>query len=200
VDGSKIKLAPDLREKLTKADRFEAHQLRAIDKYIARNHLDAPPEKLPTLRDGYAADKISELDLASAGISTVIWASGYRFDYGLVHLPVLDDDGYPIQKRGATRYPGLYFAGLPWLHRANSGNLSGVGDDASFIASSIAARAVDQLSTQIRLPAMAGSPVKIPVPLEQGADRGLVWRVGATRATLVRWSRRTLSFLSSGRE
>lgn len=200
VEGSKIKLAPDLKEKLTKADRFEAHWLRAIDKYIERNRLDAPPEKLPALRDGYAADMVRELDLASAGISSVIWASGYRFDYGLVHLPVLDDDGYPIQKRGATRYPGLYFAGLPWLHRASSGNLSGVGDDAAFIASSIAARAADQQSTQIRLPAMAGPAVTIRTPFEQDADRGLVRRASATRATLARWSRRTLSFLSSGRE
>lgn len=200
VDGGKIKLAPDLKEKLTKADRFEARQLRAIDKYIARNHLDAPPETLPKLRDGYDADMIAELDLASAGISTVIWASGYRYDCSLVHLPVFDGDGYPIQKRGATRYPGLYFAGLPWLHRANSGNLSGVGDDAAFIASSIAARAADQQSTQIRLPATAGPAVKIPTPIAQGAGGTLVRRAGTTRAALARWSRRTLSFLASGRE
>ena len=52
-------------------------------------------------------------------------------DFGLVQLPVLDGDGYPIQKRGVTDYPGLYFIGLPWLHTAKSGLLSGVGDDAA---------------------------------------------------------------------
>jgi len=200
VDGGKIRLAPDLKEKLAKADKFEADWLRVIDKHIERNGLDAPPEKPPALRDGYAADMISELDLESAGISTVIWASGYRFDFSLVRLPILDDDGYPIQRRGATRYPGLYFAGLPWLHKASSGNLSGVGDDAAFIASNIAARAADQRSSQIRLPAMAGHNATIRTLSEDGRDKGNARRASATRASLAAWSRRTFSFLSNGHE
>jgi putative flavoprotein involved in K+ transport len=60
----------------------------------------------------------------------VIWATGYTFDYGLLHLPAVDQDGYPKQKRGMTEFPGLYFIGMPWLHTHGSGILYGVGKDA----------------------------------------------------------------------
>ena len=46
---------------------------------------------------------------------------GTAFDFSLVKLPVFDADGYPIQSRGITEYPGLFFVGLPWLRNAKSG-------------------------------------------------------------------------------
>ena len=55
----------------------------------------------------------------------------------MVQLPIFDDDGYPVQKRGITDCPGLYFVGLPWLHSAKSVLLFGVGQDAAYIASAI---------------------------------------------------------------
>jgi putative flavoprotein involved in K+ transport len=61
----------------------------------------------------------------------VIWATGYKFDFSFVKLPVTDEDGYPIQTRGVTGYEGLYFLGMPWLHSRKSGILFGVGDDAA---------------------------------------------------------------------
>jgi putative flavoprotein involved in K+ transport len=36
-----------------------------------------------------------------------------------------------------TDYPGLYFVGLPWLHKPKSGLLLGVGEDAAYIAAQI---------------------------------------------------------------
>ena len=92
------------------------------------------------MRDGYEQEVISELDLRASGISTVIWATGYTFDFSLVKLPVFDGNGYPIQKRGVTEYNGLYFLGMPWLHSRKSGILFGVGDDAAYMAAHIAAR------------------------------------------------------------
>ena len=74
------------------------------------------------------------------GITSVIWANGYSFDYSLVRLPIFDDDGYPVQRRGVTAYPGLYFVGLSWLHKFKSPLLFGVGEDAAHIVSEIAAR------------------------------------------------------------
>src|SRR5262249_59777078 len=97
-------------------------------------------EQLPQLRDGYVADDISMLNLKSAGINTIVWATGYSFDCSLVKLPVFDGDAYPIQSRGSTRYLGLYFVGLPWLYKQKSGILFGVGDDAAVIASAILER------------------------------------------------------------
>ena len=137
-DGA-ILLAPDLHENLARADRFEAEFIKNIDEYIAKNGLEAPEETLPVLRDGYDTPQLSRLDLKSAGISTIIWALGYSFDYSLVKLPVTDADGFPITTRGVTQYPGLYFLGMPWLSTRKSGLLGGVGEDAAGIASHIAA-------------------------------------------------------------
>ncbi|MNK79779.1 putative oxidoreductase CzcO [compost metagenome] len=134
-------LAPDLHQNLELADRFESAFVQQIDHYVAQHKLDVPPENLPQLDEGYRQPQTTELDLEKLGITTVIWATGYRYDFSLVKPPVFDRDGYPVQRRGVTAQPGLYFVGLPWLHNQKSGLLSGVGDDAAFIATAIAARA-----------------------------------------------------------
>ena len=132
-----IHLVPDRRESLAKVDKFEADMTRMIDTYIAEHGLEAPGETLPHLEYGYLAEEITEMNLRSAGVTTVIWAMGYAFDYSMVQLPVLDADGYPLQSRGVTGYEGLYFVGMPWLYKTKSGLLLGVGDDADFVASAI---------------------------------------------------------------
>jgi hypothetical protein len=96
------------------------------------------------LRDLYDQEVITELDLRTAGFSTIIWATGYSFDFSLVKVPVVDADGYPLQKRGVTAYEGLYFLGMPWLHSRKSGILFGVGEDAAYLARHIAGRQVEQ--------------------------------------------------------
>ena len=78
---------------------------------------------------------ITELDLKNAGIHTVIWAMGYTSDYSLIRLPLTDEDGFPIQQRGITQYPGLYFIGTSWLHKRKSPLFLGVGEDAEYIVS-----------------------------------------------------------------
>ena len=140
VQENRIVLAPDLKENLANTDKLEAEFIKEIDNYIEKSGLDAPIDPLPELGDGYEAEVIPELDLKSAGITSVIWATGYKFDFSLVKLPTFDEDGYPLQKRGVTEYPGLYFIGLPFLHTGASGLLAGVGDDAAHVASAIATR------------------------------------------------------------
>ena len=93
---------------------------------------------LPQLRDGLSREELEELDLAASGITSIIWATGFSFDFSLVRLPVTDADGYPIQQRGVSEYPGLYFLGMPWLYKQKSGLLVGVGEDAEYLASTIA--------------------------------------------------------------
>lgn len=132
-----IQLADDLKENLAKADKFEADLVRQIDEYIEKNGLNVPPEILPVLQNGFEAKEYTEIDLTKAGITTIIWALGYRFDFSLVKLPAFDSDGYPIQKRGVTDFPGLFFVGMPWLYKYKSGHLLGVGKDAEYIASAI---------------------------------------------------------------
>lgn len=134
-------LAPNLPEALTKVDQFEANIVKMIDSYIEKTGLEAPLEELPQLRDGYHAEGVTELDLKGSGVTTVIWGTGYAFDFGWVRVPVFDDLGSPIQERGVTTAPGLYFLGLNWMHKMKSALLLGVGEDAAYLAEQIVARA-----------------------------------------------------------
>lgn len=138
-DG-RLLLAHDLKETLANVDQFEINALKMIDDYVARTGLSAPTETIPHLRDGYAQEVIPELNLKGAGISAILWATGYAFDFSLVKLPVVDSDGYPIQKRGVAEYEGLYFLGMPWIKSRRSGILFGVGNDAAYLAAHIATR------------------------------------------------------------
>lgn len=83
---------------------------------------------------------LAQLALADAGISSIIWATGYAVDFGWIDIPVFDAAGEPIHRSGITEVPGLYFLGLQWLSRMNSSFMSGVGDDAAYLADHIAGR------------------------------------------------------------
>ena len=108
-----------------------------IDGFIQARGFDAPLDELSILRDGYEQPIIEELDLQAAGITSVIWATGYAFDYRLVKAPVHDKDGFPIQNRGVTEHAGLSFVGMPWMPSLKSGILPGVGEAAEHIAAVI---------------------------------------------------------------
>jgi putative flavoprotein involved in K+ transport len=135
-DG-KLILAPDLKENLNKSDQAEVKIIQIVNEYIAKNGIDAPEETLLTLRDGYGAPEILALNLKEAGITSIIWAMGYHYDYSLVHLPVFDESGYPITQAGNTSFPGLFFAGLPWQPMQRNGLLIGVGESAQAIMEKI---------------------------------------------------------------
>jgi putative flavoprotein involved in K+ transport len=70
----------------------------------------------------------------------VIWCSGFRYDFGWIKLPILNDAGEPLHQRGVTQHPGLYFLGLRRTYAISSALLAGVGNDAAFVAEHIAAR------------------------------------------------------------
>src|SRR5262249_23316831 len=138
VRNGRLILAPDLKTSLARIDKGEADIVAMIDGFIERTGIAAPPaETVPQLHDGYDAPEILELDLKSAGITSVIWAAGYSYDYSLVKLPIFEEDGYPRQERGVTAYPGLYFLGLHWLHKRKSGLVCGIGEDADYIGARI---------------------------------------------------------------
>ncbi len=135
-DGTLL-LAPDLHQNLARADKFAADMVGMIDAYVDKAGLDLPREELPILTDGFRTSEIAELDLVASGIATVIWANGYEFDFDLVHLPVVDKAGFPIQQGGISEHRGLYFVGMPWLSTQRTGTLLGVGDNASQVVSDI---------------------------------------------------------------
>lgn len=132
-EGTEAVFGSNLWADLAAADRFEADAIRAVDEYIECMHLDVPTERLRAPPDASTNPGIHRLDLAEEGVSSVIWASGYDFDFHLIELPAVDAAGYPIQTRGVSGFPGLYFLGLPWMHSRRSGLLFGVGDDAAHV-------------------------------------------------------------------
>jgi putative flavoprotein involved in K+ transport len=141
ADDGNLILAPDLHENLAKADGFAAMITQTIDGFIAKTGIDAPPaEEEPARRDGFAIEPRERIELVAANITSIIWATGYEFDYRWVRFPIFDRDGYPIQRRGVTEAPGLYFLGQHWLHTRKSGTILGVGGDAAHVANAIAAR------------------------------------------------------------
>jgi putative flavoprotein involved in K+ transport len=158
VGNGIVKLGSDLHDNLAAADRAEAEFVTAVDAFIAANAVSAPEQALPVLRDGFDQEIKTELDLKAAGVTNVIWGSGYSFDFSMVKVPVTDGDGFPVQTRGVTAFPGLFFVGLPWLHTAKSGLIYGLTEDARYIADRIAERrdaAEDERATLL-LPEKSG--------------------------------------------
>ena len=139
-DG-RIALAPDLARNLAKGDADYLALLDEADAYVARNGLDLPEE--PAAREippdpACVREPIRELDLAAAGITTVIWATGYSSDFSWLKLDVVDAEGRPKHQRGVGAEPGIYFLGLPWQTRRGSSFIWGVWHDARAVADHIA--------------------------------------------------------------
>jgi putative flavoprotein involved in K+ transport len=88
---------------------------------------------------GASGATIRFADGQAGSFASVIWATGFRPDYAWIDLPVLDQHGTPVQRRGVTDVPGFFFVGLSWLHRRGSALLGGVGDDAAFLGAQVAA-------------------------------------------------------------
>jgi len=136
-----VRFTDDLADRLVFAEtQFDKLQRRLIDNYIAAAGIDAPPDDRPPPGDQPAPATSTELDLGSAHIGSVVWATGYRLDFGWVDLPIFDEWGYPRHSRGVTIHPGLYAVGLPWLHTTGSSVFGGVGADAAYIVEHIAGR------------------------------------------------------------
>ncbi|PSJ29660.1 FAD-dependent oxidoreductase [Streptosporangium nondiastaticum] len=141
ADGTTVRFTDDLAERLAFVEtQFDKTQRRLFDAYIAAAKIDAPPDDRPAPSDSAVPATSTELDLAAAGIGSVVWATGYQLDFGWVDLPVFDEWGYPRHARGVTTQPGLYAVGLPWLHSVASSVFVGAGADAAHIVEHIAAR------------------------------------------------------------
>ncbi|MDT0643864.1 NAD(P)/FAD-dependent oxidoreductase [Zunongwangia sp. F363] len=70
-------------------------------------------------------------------INNIIWATGYRPNFGWIEGLELNKDGYPKHHRGISNLDNLYFIGLPWLHTRGSATLGGIKKDAEYLAKHI---------------------------------------------------------------
>ncbi len=71
-----------------------------------------------------------ELDLGRAEIRAIVWATGFRPEYGWLDVPVVDAKGQLRHDGGVVDSPGLYALGLPVLRRRKSTFIHGIEDDA----------------------------------------------------------------------
>ncbi|MFJ5955384.1 flavin-containing monooxygenase [Paenarthrobacter sp. NPDC092416] len=139
IDDDDITFSDDLPERLAAVESgFDQRTRKAIDAYIAAAGIDAP-EQPPVPADDWLPAEPARLNLAESNITSVLWATGYRLDFGFVDMPLVDQWGYPEHTQGVTDVPGLYVVGLPWLTRHYSAIVGGVGLDAEYVAGRIAA-------------------------------------------------------------
>lgn len=133
--------ASDLARNIALGDADYISVLDEADAYIAREGLEFPEE--PEARNIGPDPKcvtlpILELDLAAAGITSIVWATGYTLDFGWMKIHAFDEQRRPAHKNGVSIIPGLYFLGLPWLSRRASAFIWGVWSDAEYLAGHIA--------------------------------------------------------------
>ena len=135
----------DLNQRIAESDAFAVDFKQKVDGFVREHGLDVPEvnadntdEGQPCEGSGYA--ETERIDLAAAGITSIIWATGFNCDFDWIHEPVLDRRGFPRQQRGVSDLPGLYFCGQHWLHTFASGGFYGIGDDPAHLAGHIRLR------------------------------------------------------------
>jgi putative flavoprotein involved in K+ transport len=163
-DNGTLHFASDLGANIKSGDTNYLSLLDEADDYIASNGLDLPEE--PDARilgpdpEG-VTNPITEVNLADAGITSIVWATGFAFDYSWLQVDAFDESGRPKHQRGVSSEPGVYFLGLPWQSRRGSSFIWGVWHDAKYLA--------DQILIQRSY--LADVPIRPVKPTARPSDR-----------------------------
>jgi putative flavoprotein involved in K+ transport len=120
-----------LRNVFSLADLKLRRLLDTFDEWALTSGRDAefvaPERSAPT---GVPASTRLQLDLGSGEIRSIVWATGFRPDYGWLDVPALDAKGQLLHEGGVVASPGLFALGLPVLRRRRSTFICGIEDDA----------------------------------------------------------------------
>jgi putative flavoprotein involved in K+ transport len=139
--NGKLTFAPDLAMNVEQGDANYLSVLDEADAYIAREGLDLPLD-LQAREVGpepeCVKNPILELNLEQAGITTIIWATGFTQNFDWLKVDAFDGQGKPQHLQGVSSEPGIYFLGLPWLSMRGSAFIWGVWVDAEFLADHMA--------------------------------------------------------------
>ena len=144
LEGGSAGFRDDLQDTVSRSDQRMFRVLDRIDERLRR--CGAPDAGAPSDRPAplTVGSSPTTIDLRAGGISTVVWATGFRRSYPWLHVPVVGRDGEIVQRRGVTPNPGLYVLGLRFQYHRNSNFIDGVGRDAAYIAAHIGADARDE--------------------------------------------------------
>jgi putative flavoprotein involved in K+ transport len=105
---------------------------------LARVGVEMTPARTIGVRDGRPmldGDRVVE-------VTNVVWCTGFRQDFSWIDLPVMGQDGWPLERRGVVETaPGLYFVGLAFQFAFSSMLVGGAGRDAEYVVNQLVARA-----------------------------------------------------------
>lgn len=133
ADDGKLHFADDLAASIEFGDNLTRGFMKWVGELCAKRGLEVPWEVPPA--PGFGSR--TELDVDAEGVTTLIWTSGFRPDYGWVKADVFDEMGFPVQTDGRSAVPGLYFMGVHFQRKAQSAVLYGAGEDAQVVAEAI---------------------------------------------------------------
>lgn len=138
TDGMRVRFRDDLQTNIDTAEHKLDRVLERIDAFVDETLMAANGrDRRPPIT---ASEAPTELDLQDAGISSVLWATGYRRRYPWLNVPVLNIRGEIIHDGGVTPAPGLYALGLNFQRTRKSSFIDGVGNDARVVAEHITQR------------------------------------------------------------
>ena len=144
MDGNTIQFLPDLEANLDDADQSYVGIRQAIDTYIEKHNIDAPLE--PAFEKLWRPkQEITEIDCEKEGITSILWAIGFRPDYHWIDVDVFDAMGRPVYTRGVCDTEGFYFIGLGWLNTWGSGRFLGIDEDSRYLVDQISRKAKSKL-------------------------------------------------------
>lgn len=139
VRGAKLLFSGSLRNVCALADLKQTRLLGTLDEWAHRCGLDGevgPSERYePTRVD---ESPTLEIDLARAGIRSVLWATGYKPDYKYLDVPVLDHKGKLRHVGGVVDSPGMYLLGETFLRRRKSSFIHGAEADSRDLSEHLA--------------------------------------------------------------
>lgn len=130
------KIRAKIREHGAPLLRVKTHDLQAagVERVFART--TGVKEGRPVLDGGRTLD-----------VANVIWCTGFRQRFDWIDLPVIGEDGWPLERRGVVESsPGLYFMGLAFQYSFGSLLFIGVDQDSRYVARHIERRSPGTLS------------------------------------------------------
>ena len=140
LSDGKAQFSGSLRNHCAMADLKLERLLQRIDTWAELNGKSAQiasPERFPATRVA-DAPRLS-LDLQRGRIGTLIWATGFKPDYGWLRVPAFDRKGDLRHDGGIVPVPGLYVLGLNFMRRRKSSSIDGAADDVRDLGAHLAA-------------------------------------------------------------
>jgi len=124
------KIRPHVRAHGGPLIRFKKSDLARVGVELTGQRTEGVRDGQPVLADGRVLD-----------VANVVWCTGFQQDFSWIDRPVLDEDGWPLERRGVVESaPGLYFVGLAFQFAFSSMLVGGAGRDAAYVVKHLVGR------------------------------------------------------------